>query len=294
MRDPDEATDGPTDPRVHPEESPDSAGEPDGLEDIEVSRDVTTGDASPRELQATDTAPRAAPDRRRREDRGPRRRRSRRAPAGCAGVGEGRPTRPPRRADRIRPRGRRRRRAPVRSRGARRTRRRARRRSRGRGDDDPTRGSALAVVALDRIAGKRARADHRDGARRRPPRGRQERDGPAVQAARRGAVLRPAGAVARGQQRLREWAVHLLAGVDDERAHPASTRSRTTRRSRKSSGSTARPARSTPTPGSSGGSSAAAPKTTARPTRRDAQPPTGPVNRSGPESATTPTPTPMP
>lgn len=57
MRDPDEATDGPTDPRVHPEESPGFGEDPDGLEDIEVSRDVTIGDASPRELQATDTAP---------------------------------------------------------------------------------------------------------------------------------------------------------------------------------------------------------------------------------------------
>ncbi|WP_280585886.1 HEAT repeat domain-containing protein [Halorubrum sp. Boch-26] len=57
MRDPDEATDGPTDPRVHPEESPGFGEEPDGLEDIEVSRDVTIGDATPRELQATDTAP---------------------------------------------------------------------------------------------------------------------------------------------------------------------------------------------------------------------------------------------
>jgi len=47
MRDPDEATDGPTDPRVHPEESPGFGEEPDGLEDIEVSRDVTIGDASP-------------------------------------------------------------------------------------------------------------------------------------------------------------------------------------------------------------------------------------------------------
>jgi len=57
MRDPDEATDGPTDPRVHPEESPGFGEDPDGLEDIEVSRDVTIGDASHRELQATDTAP---------------------------------------------------------------------------------------------------------------------------------------------------------------------------------------------------------------------------------------------
>jgi HEAT repeat protein len=57
MRDPDEATDGPTDPRVHPEESPGFGEEPEGLEDIEVDRDITIGEASQRELQATDTAP---------------------------------------------------------------------------------------------------------------------------------------------------------------------------------------------------------------------------------------------
>jgi HEAT repeat protein len=57
MRDPDEATDGPTDPRVDPEKSPGFGEDPDGLEDIEVSRDVTIGEATPRELQATDTTP---------------------------------------------------------------------------------------------------------------------------------------------------------------------------------------------------------------------------------------------
>jgi HEAT repeat protein len=57
MRDADEATDGPTDPRVHPEESPGFGEEPSGLEDIEVSRDVTLGEATPRELQATDLGP---------------------------------------------------------------------------------------------------------------------------------------------------------------------------------------------------------------------------------------------
>ena len=56
-RDPEEATDGPTDPRVHPEESPGFGEEPGGLEDIEVDRDVTIGEASERELQATDIAP---------------------------------------------------------------------------------------------------------------------------------------------------------------------------------------------------------------------------------------------
>jgi HEAT repeat protein len=57
VRDPDEATDGPTDPRVHPEESPGFGEDPEGLEDIEVSRDVTIGEATPRELGATDLAP---------------------------------------------------------------------------------------------------------------------------------------------------------------------------------------------------------------------------------------------
>jgi len=61
MRDPDEATDGPTDPRVHPEESPGFGEEPDGLEDIEVSRDVTIGDASPRELRDRHRAAPAGP-----------------------------------------------------------------------------------------------------------------------------------------------------------------------------------------------------------------------------------------
>lgn len=57
MRDPEEATDGPTDPRVHPEQSPGFGDEPEGLEDIEVSRDITIGEATPRELWATDTTP---------------------------------------------------------------------------------------------------------------------------------------------------------------------------------------------------------------------------------------------
>lgn len=57
MRDPDEATDGPTDPRVDPEQSPGFGEDPEGLADIEVDRDVTIGEASPRELQATDLSP---------------------------------------------------------------------------------------------------------------------------------------------------------------------------------------------------------------------------------------------
>jgi hypothetical protein len=57
MRDPEEATDGPTDPRVHPEHSPGFGEEPEGLEDIEVSRDITIGEATQRELWAADTTP---------------------------------------------------------------------------------------------------------------------------------------------------------------------------------------------------------------------------------------------
>ena len=57
MRDEEEATDGPTDPRVHPEQSPGFGEDHGGLADIEVSRDVTIGEATPRELQATDTTP---------------------------------------------------------------------------------------------------------------------------------------------------------------------------------------------------------------------------------------------
>jgi hypothetical protein len=52
-----EEAEGPTDPRVHPEQSPGFGVDPGGLEDIEVSRDVTIGEATPRELQATDVTP---------------------------------------------------------------------------------------------------------------------------------------------------------------------------------------------------------------------------------------------
>jgi HEAT repeat protein len=62
MRDEEEATDGPTDPRVHPEQSPGFGEDHGGLEDIEVSRDVTIGEATPRELQATDVTPVADAD----------------------------------------------------------------------------------------------------------------------------------------------------------------------------------------------------------------------------------------
>jgi HEAT repeat protein len=56
-RDAEEATDGPTDPQVHPEASPGFDEDPDGLEDIEVSRDVTIGEASLRDLASSDTTP---------------------------------------------------------------------------------------------------------------------------------------------------------------------------------------------------------------------------------------------
>lgn len=53
-----EREDGPADPRVHPERSPGfgDAG-PDGLEDIEVERDVEIGAAEPGEFAAADTEP---------------------------------------------------------------------------------------------------------------------------------------------------------------------------------------------------------------------------------------------
>ncbi|WP_135534639.1 HEAT repeat domain-containing protein [Halostella pelagica] len=57
MRDEEEATDGPPDPQLHPEQSPGFDEEPEGLEDIEVDRDVTIGEASPEELAASDTEP---------------------------------------------------------------------------------------------------------------------------------------------------------------------------------------------------------------------------------------------
>ncbi|WP_135807025.1 HEAT repeat domain-containing protein [Halorussus marinus] len=56
MRD-EEATDGPPDPQLDPERSPGFDAEPAGLEDIEVDRDVTIGEATPAELAASDTEP---------------------------------------------------------------------------------------------------------------------------------------------------------------------------------------------------------------------------------------------
>lgn len=49
--------DGPSDPQLAPERSPGFGEDPDGLSDIEVSRDVTIGEASPEELMASDTDP---------------------------------------------------------------------------------------------------------------------------------------------------------------------------------------------------------------------------------------------
>ena len=57
MRDEEEATDGPPDPQLHPEQSPGFGEDPAGLEDIEVDRDVIIGEASPAELAASDTEP---------------------------------------------------------------------------------------------------------------------------------------------------------------------------------------------------------------------------------------------
>lgn len=52
-----EEAEGPSDPQLAPERSPGWGVDPDGLEDIEVSRDITIGEATPEELMATDTDP---------------------------------------------------------------------------------------------------------------------------------------------------------------------------------------------------------------------------------------------
>jgi hypothetical protein len=52
-----EAAEGPTDTRVHPEQSPGLHSDVEALEDIEVSRDVEIGEADPGELAASDTEP---------------------------------------------------------------------------------------------------------------------------------------------------------------------------------------------------------------------------------------------
>lgn len=57
MRDEEEATDGPPDPQLHPEQSPGFGVDPAGLEDIEVDRDVTIGEATLSDLGASDTEP---------------------------------------------------------------------------------------------------------------------------------------------------------------------------------------------------------------------------------------------
>jgi HEAT repeat protein len=57
VRDEEEATDGPPDPQLHPENSPGFDDDPEGLADIEVDRDVTIGEASLAELAASDTEP---------------------------------------------------------------------------------------------------------------------------------------------------------------------------------------------------------------------------------------------
>lgn len=59
MRDEEEATDGPPDPQLDPTQSPGFGTQLDDLSDIEVSRDITIGEASPEELMASDTDPAA-------------------------------------------------------------------------------------------------------------------------------------------------------------------------------------------------------------------------------------------
>lgn len=52
-----DTTEGPPDPQLNPERSPGFGVDPDGLSDIEVSRNVTIGEATPEELMASDTDP---------------------------------------------------------------------------------------------------------------------------------------------------------------------------------------------------------------------------------------------
>jgi hypothetical protein len=52
--DPEERTDGPPDPELDPEQSPGFGDAPVAIEDIDVGRDVTLGEASPEELTASD------------------------------------------------------------------------------------------------------------------------------------------------------------------------------------------------------------------------------------------------
>lgn len=51
-----EESDGPPDPQLDPERSPGFGGDHGGLEDIDVGRDVTLGEATPEELTASDTS----------------------------------------------------------------------------------------------------------------------------------------------------------------------------------------------------------------------------------------------
>jgi len=219
MRDPDEATDGPTDPRVHPEESPGFGEEPEGLEDIEVSRDVAIGDASPGELQATDTAPLHGTDAAEKiaalADGDPVERRR-----AALALGEGRPTE-----------------AAI---GA--------LTERGLADDDAD-VRQFAVEALGELGGERAgeaavaacddpdpwvraeavvaldridRAEHAEpiGAALDDDHHAVVRNATVSLFKLRGEALLPVllELSHADSERLREWAVHLLAGVDDERA----------------------------------------------------------------------------
>ena len=58
MKDPDDATDGPSDPQLDPTRSPGFGRDVESFEDIDVGReDVTIGEATPSDLTAADTAP---------------------------------------------------------------------------------------------------------------------------------------------------------------------------------------------------------------------------------------------
>ncbi len=219
MRDPDETADGPADPRVDPERSPGfGAGD---LSDVEVSReDVTVGEASPRELAATDVSPIADGDARDHVERlecGDAVERQRAALA----LAEADPE--PAVVEALAAAGLRDGDADVRQFAVEALAKvggeRAERATRAIADDRDPWVRAEAVVALDRLD-REAHADRIEAA--------LDDDHHAVRRNALVSVFKRRGEDALGplldavdddSERVREWAVHLLAGVDDDRAH---------------------------------------------------------------------------
>ncbi|WP_226023833.1 HEAT repeat domain-containing protein [Halomicrobium salinisoli] len=221
MRDDEAAADGPTDPRVSPERSP-GFGD-DGPADVEVSReDVAIGEASPRELAATDVTPIADDDARDHVERlecGDAVERQRAALA----LAEADPE--PAVVEALAAAGLRDDDADVRQFAVEALAKvggeRAERAARAVADDRDPWVRAEAVVALDRLD-REAHADRIEAA--------LADDHHAVRRNALVSVFKRRGEDALGplldavddeSERVREWAAHLLAGVDDDRARAA-------------------------------------------------------------------------